>query len=94
MPRQNIEHHLSVFHAAAGGNLHAQHGLLAFVVNAIVVNEFAATVRLSDGPPGETAGYFDDVLLRVSAIDAQSVQLHQLARVVFVQAARLLGLSS
>ena len=44
-----------------------------------------------DGPAGEGARHLDDVVLRVAAVDAQGVQLHQLAGVVLVQAALALG---
>src|SRR5262245_19227057 len=43
--------------------------------------------RLKDGPAGETARDFLHVLLSVTTVDAESVQLHQLASVVFVYAA-------
>jgi hypothetical protein len=39
-----------------------------------------------DRPAGERAGDLGDVLLRVAAVDAQRVQLHQLAAVVLVEA--------
>ena len=69
------------------GIVHAQHGLLAFIVHAVVVKEIAALARLANGPAREAARHFRDVLLRVAAVDAERVQLHQLARVVFVQPA-------
>ena len=40
-------------------------------------------------PSGEDAGNLGDIFLRVAAIHAERVQLHQLAAVVFVQAAAL-----
>ena len=43
---------------------------------------------LLDRPAGERARHLGDVLLRVAAVDAERVQLHQLARVVLVQPAR------
>src|SRR6185503_15707014 len=92
MPRQNIKHLLPVFPPAAGGNLDPQHDFLALVVDAIIVNKLTAAIGLRDGPSGKATGYSNDVLLRVPAVNTQSVQLHQLARVVFVQAARLLCL--
>ena len=42
----------------------------------------------SDRPAGERARHLDHVLLRVAAVDAERVQLQQLARVVLVQTAR------
>ena len=44
-----------------------------------------------DRPAGERARDFLDVLLRVAAVDAERVQLHQLAGVVLVDAARPRG---
>ena len=41
-----------------------------------------------DRPAGEGAGHLDDVLLGVAAVDAQGVELHQLAGIVLVDAAR------
>jgi hypothetical protein len=42
-----------------------------------------------DRPTGEGAGDLDDVLLGVAAVDAEGVELHQLAGVVLVDAALL-----
>ena len=50
--------------------------------------EAAALPRLLDRPAGERARDLGDVLLRVAAVDAERVQLHQLAAVVLVQALR------
>ncbi len=84
MHGQNIEHLLAVLHAPAGRNHMAQHHLLAFVVQLVVVEESAAAPRLQDGPAGEAARHFGDVLLRVAAVHAERVQLHQLAAIVFI----------
>src|SRR6266849_8565821 len=46
-----------------------------------------------DSPSRENMGERDHVLLRVTAIDAERVKLHQLARVVFVDALELAVLS-
>src|SRR6185369_7200821 len=54
-----------------------------------------STAWLEDGPAGETSRDFLHVFLRVTTVDAECVQLHQLARVVFVDATAwslLLGL--
>ena len=39
---------------------------------------------LADAPSGQSAGCFPHVVLRVSAADAQRVQFHQFAAIVFV----------
>ena len=48
----------------------------------------AALTWIVNRPPGERTRHFGHVFLRVAAIDAQRVQLHQLAAVVFVQSTR------
>ena len=44
--------------------------------------------RRADAPSGQRARDLDHVLLRVAAIDAERVQLHELASVILVQATR------
>ena len=44
--------------------------------------------NLGDRPTGERARDLDDVLLRIATVDAECVQLEQLAGVVLVEAAR------
>ena len=58
---------------------------------ALVEFEIAAAPRIANGPAGEAAGHFGYVLLGVSAIDAEGVQFHQLAAVVFIQALAILA---
>ena len=48
-----------------------------------------AAARREDGPTRKTARHLLHVLLRVAAVYAQSVQFHQFARVVFIDAASL-----
>ncbi len=63
------------------------------VVRAVVEDEVAGqahadvAARVCDSPAGEGARDFLHVPLRVAAFDAERVQLHQLARVVLVDAA-------
>ena len=71
--------------AAAGLDPVAEHQLLAAVVQARVEDVAAALARIADRPAGERARDLGHVLLRVAAVDAQRVQLHQLAAVVLVQ---------
>ena len=72
--------------------------LLAAVVDGLLQNCFiaglvalgielklAAVVGLRDGPSGEDAREFGNVILRVAAIHSERVQLHQFAAVIFVQ---------
>ncbi len=65
----------------------AQHQLLALVVQFIVEEKPAALAGFENRPAGEAARHFGDVVLRVAAVHAERVQLHQLAPVVLVQAA-------
>src|SRR5262249_16421168 len=78
--------------ASTSRDLYAQDDLLAFVVNAIVVNEIAPEVGGLDSPASETARDFGHIVLRISAIHAKSMQLHQLTSVVFIQTASLFPL--
>src|SRR5687767_5945743 len=50
------------------------------------VDSSGAATRLKDGPTGKATCHFLHVFLCVAAIDAKRVQLHQLARVVFIYA--------
>src|SRR6185312_8216166 len=68
----------------------AQHDLCTGLVHALFKLEFTALLRLLDGPSGEHLCELGHILLRVSAIYAEGVQLHDLARVVFVQPAATL----
>ncbi len=85
MARQQIEDALSIFLAAARRNRHAEHHFRSLVVRQVAIGEVAEIPRRVDGPPSEAAGRLAHVLLRVAAVDAQRVQLEQLARVVFIQ---------
>ena len=84
--REDVEHLLAVGLAAARLDDVAEHHLLAGVVQARVEREAAALPRAVDRPAGERARHLGDVLLRVAAVDAERVQLHQLAAVVLVEA--------
>jgi hypothetical protein len=64
-----------------------EHDLFALVVNARLETEARFAARLANRPAGKTARDFVHVLLRVAAVDPQSMKLHQLARVVLVEPA-------
>ena len=80
---------LAVRLLAARLDLVPEHDLLLAIVNPRLEPEAASLARTDDGPAGEGAGDVDHVLLRVAAVHAERVQLHQLAAVVFVEAALL-----
>ena len=86
MRGEQVEHLLAVLDSA-GANLVSEDDLLAIVVNPRFEQEVAAYSRIADRPAGERPRHLGDVLLRVAAVDAERVQLHQLARVVFVEPA-------
>src|SRR5690348_16496474 len=106
MACEYVEHFESVVDATAGGNLLSEDDLFSVVMSACVEEERAgnaprrfasqrhsaggAATRLKDGPTGKATRDFLYVFLRVTAVDAERVKLHQLARVVFVDAATLL----
>src|SRR5277367_5015482 len=78
--------HLQTFLFAALLNGLAHDDLRSWLVAPVVEREPRSFARLFDGPAGEPLGHFCYVFLRVSAIDAESVQLHQFAGIVLVQA--------
>src|SRR5262245_51371543 len=81
---KNVEHAQPVFDPPAGRNSLAEDDLLTLVMQAGTKDE--ARVRLRhDRPSGEATRYLGHIFLRVSAIDAERVQFHQLATVIFVQ---------
>ena len=86
MGGQQIEHALAILDPAAGRDAVAEDGLRAAVVHHRREAE-AGFGGAADRPPGERSRHLDDVLLCVAAIDAQRVQLEQLARVVLVEPA-------
>src|SRR5271166_4477185 len=50
-----------------------------------LVNEASAPVWLVDGPARKNARHQGHILLGVASVDAERVQLHQLARVVLIE---------
>ena len=89
MARQQVQHALAVFGTVAPNDL-AEHDFVACVVHAGVEPELPGlgTPGPADGPAGQRARDVDDVLLRVAPVDAECVELQQLARVVLVDAGR------
>ena len=83
--RDDVEHFLAFLDAAAGRELLPEDRLLARVVDRRIEDELAGLPV--ERPSGERARDFLHVLLRVAAVDAERVQLHQLARIVLVEAA-------
>src|SRR5437660_1665131 len=90
MPRQHTEY-FQAFFRTIFFDLVSEDDLLAWFMHARVKTECASILRLFNGPAGEDFGDFGYVLLRVSAVDAEGVKLHEFATVVFVKAAGLLS---
>src|SRR4051812_11582129 len=87
--------HLQRFHAfalAALFELLPEHDLLARLMPALIEFEFSTLLRLLDGPSGKHLRQFGYVLLRVAAVNAQRMEFHNLACVVFIQSAGTLCL--
>ena len=88
---QDVERHLAFAHAELC-HFVAEPGLVALIVAPFVKREGLIAAHqgaLLIGPAGEHARQFRHVFLAVAAVHAQRVQFHQLARVVFIQPARL-----
>src|SRR5215510_5884158 len=85
MLREDLDHALAVVLPAAGRDAVTEHDLLARVVHERPEDEAPLDTRTIDRPAGEPARYFGDVALRVAAVHAEGVQLHQLTRVVLVE---------
>src|ERR1700731_465562 len=84
--RQEIEDLLSILDPAAF-YIFSEYALWAGIVNSLVEIKYRIFARRRNRPSRERARDFDHVFLLVSAIDAQGVQLHQLAAIIFIQAA-------
>src|SRR5947207_755488 len=66
-----------------------EHHFLSGVVHLRPENESATLCRRRDRPAGEGACDVDNILLGVSAVDAEGVQLEQFATVVLVESLTL-----
>src|ERR1041385_8571679 len=87
MMRQNVQH-LLAFLFAVLANLAAQDMFVARLMRPLVELEAAAELRFFNRPSCKYLGQFGNVLLRVAAVHAQRVQLHDFSRVIFVQPTR------
>src|SRR5262245_23480772 len=85
MRRENVEDSLAIRDATAGKNLVTEDNFLTVIMQSGPIQKQSLLVRLLNGPAAEASRYFLHILLRVSAVDSERMQFHQLARVVFVQ---------
>ena len=86
MRGQNVEHALAVRNATARQDLVTENDFFAIVVQAGPVKKQSLFIRLLNRPSGKAARDFLNIFLRVAAVNAHRVQLHQLARVILVDA--------
>src|SRR5262245_23152932 len=84
MLRQDVERSQPVFDPAAGGDAGSDYRLFAAVVYARPECE-SPVARRADRPAREAPRDLDHVFLGVPAVDSERVQLHQLARIIFIQ---------
>src|SRR6185503_10232805 len=70
-----------------GGERPVEHAFFAAIVSALLEPILELPASNLEAPTGQDACDTDDVVLRVAAVDAERVELEQLARVVFVEAA-------
>ena len=84
MLRQQVEHFVAFLDTAADREALAENHLVLRVMQLGAEHEFAPELHC-DRPAGERAGDFLHVLLRVAAIDAERMQLHELARIVLIE---------
>ena len=87
--REHLQESDALVHPVALRKGDTQHLLFAPVVRPVVELEVAAPLGTANAPACEDAGDRNHVLLRVSPVHAEGVQLEQLAGVVLVEALRL-----
>ena len=88
MAGQDLENLLAIMQAASRLYRMAKYHLGPIVVKTGLEPEAPAAARSVDRPSREGTGDLRDVLLRVAAVYAERMQLHQFARVVLVEAIR------
>src|SRR5436309_1076971 len=86
MSCQDFDHAAPVGNSTTGRYRDAKHDLGAVIVHPRTVHKTAALKRTIDGPAREAARDLLNIFLCVAAIDAQRMELHQLAGIVLVDA--------
>src|SRR5215470_10554608 len=84
MAGKNLKH-LHPFALSTAFNLVPEDHLFSRLMHAIVEEELSAASWFLDRPSGQDARQFGHILLRVTTVYAQRVQLHDLASVVLIQ---------
>ena len=87
MRRDDVQDFFAVFNATAGRKIVPEHFLRAAIVHGRDKAE-PGIGGPANRPPRKRSRDLDDILLGVAAIHTERVQLQQLSRVVFVEAAR------
>src|SRR5688572_25629729 len=95
MARDDVEYLFAILDAASGGQRLTEHGFRIGIVHVDDEREFtgdanrrarAARSQAPRGPSRERASNCNHIVLCISAIDAEGVELEQLASVVLVDA--------
>src|SRR5262245_9501970 len=81
---ENVEHTEAVFNTTARSDSRPEYDLLTFVVQAGAENK-ARIRRWHNRPSSEASCHFGHILLCIPAINPQSMKLHELAPVIFIQ---------
>src|SRR5262249_34912481 len=83
MFRKDIDDYFAIANST-GIDLMSKNSLFSVVVQARAEDKFTTALGPFDGPSGQSACDFLNVLLRTAAINAKRVQFHQLAGVILV----------
>src|SRR5262245_7988176 len=86
---EHVEH-LKTFVFAIFFDCCSQNDFVAGFMFFGVEEKASAQLRLLESPAGKYPRNFGHIVLRITAIDAQGMQLHQLTGVVFIQSFLLL----
>src|SRR5262249_9664169 len=84
MPSQNIEYRQAVAYATARRNRSPENYLGSLIVHPRAKDKSTVLIRAVDSPTCEAARHLLDVLLSVSSVDSERVQLHQLSSIVLI----------
>src|SRR5262249_34258574 len=82
-----------ILNAAIGRDSLAQNDLLSTIVHLRTKDKTGTHAGAIDGPTREGPCHFRYVLLRVTSIDTQGVEFHQLAGIVLINARLSLGIA-
>src|SRR4051812_17699309 len=84
MMREDVDHIESILFATAGWKRVAQNQLFLTVVSRRIEVVFGILGEIEYRPAGESARDIGNILLRISTIDANGMEFHEFAAIVFV----------